>query len=139
MDIDTFIDNFEFLGDWDQRYSYITELGERMPPIDPALKVKENLVQGCMSNVWVLGSPDPDNPKVMSYIAEGEGPIIQGLVALLVMIYQGKTPKEVEELDIDDLFVKLGLDEHLSPNRHIGMYAMVRMLVNIAKHEIPDS
>lgn len=136
MDLDTFIANFEFLGDWDQRYAYITELGTRLPPMDAQLKTDEHRVQGCMSKVWVDGGPNPENQELVHFVAEGEGPIVQGLVALLVMIYQDKKPKDVLEIDIDDIFSQLGLDEHLSPNRHIGMYAMVEMLKSIAKRQM---
>lgn len=136
MDLDTFIANFEFLGDWDQRYAYITELGTRLPPLDPGQKTEDHRVQGCMSRVWVDGGPHPDNPNLVHFVAEGEGPIVQGLVALLVMIYQDKKPQEVLDIDIDDIFTQLGLDEHLSPNRHIGMYAMVKMLKDIAQRQI---
>ncbi|MCB1738108.1 MAG: SufE family protein [Gammaproteobacteria bacterium] len=133
MDIETFVANFEFLGDWDQRYAYITELGTRLPHMDDALKTEANRVQGCMSKVWVTGGAHPNDPRLVHLLAEGEGPIVQGLVALLVMIYQDKTPEEIASIDIDDMFVRLGLDEHLSPNRHIGMYAMVRMIQDIAQ------
>lgn len=132
MDIETFIANFEFLGDWDQRYAYITELGSRLPPMDDALKTEAHRVQGCMSKVWVTGERHQTDPHLVHLQAAGEGPIVQGLVALLVMIYQDKTPEEIAGIDIDDMFERLGLDEHLSPNRHIGMYAMVRMIQDIA-------
>ena len=69
----------------------------------------------------------------MRYRADAEGPIIKGLVAMLLMIFHDKTPEEVLATDADELIDRLGLEEHLSPNRHVGMYAMVDKIKGIAR------
>lgn len=132
MTIERLMDAFELLTDWQERYDYISELGAKLPPMPEAEKTDETRVHGCISKVWITGQARGD-PLVMEYRADGEGPIIRGLVALLVMLFQGRTREEVLDLDAEGVIEKLGLDENLSPNRHIGMYAMVEKIKGIAR------
>jgi len=132
LTIERLTDAFELLTDWQERYDYISELGRKLPPMPEAEKTDASRVHGCISRVWVTGRLT-GAPPVMAYHADGEGPIIRGLVALLVMLFEGKTPDEVLGLDAEGLIEKLGLDENLSPNRHIGMYAMVEKIKAIAR------
>ena len=119
------VDTFELFADWDQRYQYLIELGERMPPMAPDDKVEENRVKECMSLVHVAARPDPERPGHLAFTGDCDTAIIKGVVALLVDLFSGKTPREIEELDVDALFDGLHLEEHLSPNRHVGVYAIV--------------
>ena len=132
MTIERLMDAFELLTDWQERYDYISELGGKLPAMPEAEKTDANRVHGCISKVWVTGRLT-GTPPVMDYHADGEGPIIRGLVALLVMLFQGKTPEEVLRLNAEGVIEQLGLDENLSPNRHIGMYAMVEKIKGIAR------
>jgi cysteine desulfuration protein SufE len=132
MTIERLMDAFEILTDWQERYDYISELGRKLAPMPEAEKTEESRVHGCISKVWVSGGPVGD-PPVMEYRVDGEGPIIRGLVALLAMLFQGKTPEEVLAFDAEGVIERLGLDENLSPNRHIGMYAMVEKIKGIAR------
>jgi len=119
------IETFDLLGDWDQRYQYLIELGERMPPMPEADKKDENLVRECMSTVHVAAHPHPDQPDRVHFTGDCDTAIIKGVVALLVELFSCKTPSEIEALDVDALFRGLRLAEHLSPNRHVGVYAIV--------------
>jgi cysteine desulfuration protein SufE len=132
MTIDRLLEAFELLSDWQERYDYISELGRKLPAMPEADKSDESRVHGCISKVWVTGRVVGD-PPVMHYGADGEGPIIRGLVALLWMLFHGKTPAEALTLDAEAVIEKLGLDENLSPNRHIGMYAMVEKFKAVAR------
>lgn len=120
------IDTFELLGDWDQRYQYLVELGERLPPMDPADKTDANRVIECMSLVHV--TPKPDGDGRLKYSGDCDTAIIKGVVAILVELFSGKTPEEIESIDVDALFEGLHLQDHLSPNRHVGVYAIVKKL-----------
>lgn len=133
MEIDELKDTFEFLGDWDSRYSYITELGEKLGGLESNEKIEDNRVKACMSNVWIVGGPAANDPSLVDYRADAEGPIIKGLVRMLLMIYSGRSAQEILDFDADELFDQLGLEEHLSPNRHVGMYAMVDRIKLIAR------
>jgi cysteine desulfuration protein SufE len=126
-DIDEIIDTFELLGDWDQRYEYLVELGERLPPMDPADKVDCNRVMECMSTVHVVPKP-VDGTDMLKFHGDCDTAIIKGVVALLVQILSGKSAAEIEATDVDALFEGLQLEEHLSPNRHVGVYAIVNKM-----------
>lgn len=122
------IDDFELLGDWDERYRYLVEIGERLPPMAAADKTDGNRVMECMSIVHVAAHPDPVKLSRLVYGGDCDTSIIKGVVALLVRIFSGKTPAEIEEIDVDALFEGLRLAEHLSPNRHVGVYAIVEKM-----------
>ena len=127
-DIAEIIETFDLLGDWDQRYQYLVELGDRLPPLDPVHKVDDNLVKECMSTVHVVALPDQDHPDRLIFQGDCDTSIIKGVVALLLGLFSGKTRAEVDALDVDQLFQGLHLEEHLSPNRHVGVYAIVNKM-----------
>jgi len=126
--IDDIVSAFEFLGNWDQRYQYLTELGEKMPAMPKDLQVDDNRVKACMSKVWLYAYRDENSPELIRYYGECDTSIIKGIVALLVKLCSGKTPREVVDMDLDSLFTRLSLDQHLSPNRHVGVYAIVKVM-----------
>ena len=127
-DINEIIENFELLGDWDQRYQYLVEVGERLAPMPAEDKTNANRVIECMSLVHVSAHPDPDRPGHLLYRGDCDTAIIKGVVALLVGLFSGKTPADIAALDVDALFEGLKLEEHLSPNRHVGVYAIVNKM-----------
>jgi cysteine desulfuration protein SufE len=131
-ELDHIIETFDFLTDWDDRYRFIEELGSSLGSLPPELKNDDTIVNGCASNVWVIGHPDKENPKIFCFEAEAEQPIIRGLVYLMLQIYSGKSADEILVTDMDETFERLNLGEHLSPQRHIGMYALVQKMKAIA-------
>lgn len=122
------IDNFDLLGDWDARYAYLVDLGDALPPLDPALRTEANRVKGCMSQVWVCPVASTGHPGHIDYVGDCDTAIIKGILALLIELLSGRTPQEIETLDVDHLFETLKLAEHLSPNRHFGIYAVVELM-----------
>lgn len=130
---DEFVENFEFLDDWDARYAYLVELGEAMPPLDEGLRTEANRVQGCISKVWVAPLADPQGQGRIRYVGDCDTAIIKGVLAVLVELFSGHTPREIEALDIDALFDRIRLAENLSPNRHFGIYAIVELMKSQAQ------
>lgn len=126
--LDTLVDNFEILGDWEQRYHYIMELGEKIPAMPEELMVDRNIVKGCMSTVYVHAYREKDNSQFIRFHGFCDTSIIRGVLAILIQLAESKTAKEVDQLDVDELFTRLHLDEHLSPNRHVGIYAIVVLM-----------
>lgn len=126
--IEQLIDDFELLGDWDARYQYLVELGERLPPMADKLKTEDNRVKACMSKVWISAYPDPDDPEKIQFHGDCDTAIIKGVLALIIQVASGHTAEEIAQLDFDQLFGRLALAEHLSPNRHVGIYAIVDVL-----------
>ena len=128
LTLDEVVDNFEFLDDWDARYAYLVELGEALPALDERHRTDQNRVQGCMSKVWVCPVPDPQDPRLVNFVGDCDTAIIKGVLSLLIELSSGRTPNEIQELDLDQLFDRLQLAEHLSPNRHFGIYSIVELM-----------
>ena len=131
--LDDMVEVFELLGDWDQRYGYLVELGEQLPTMPDELKTKENKVKGCMSQVWVSAYSDPDDQELIQYYGDCDTSIIKGVLAVLIQLVSGIRIEQVENLDIDLLFERLELSEHLSPNRHVGIYSIVELMKQQAR------
>ena len=123
-------DNFELLGDWDARYEYLVDLGGALGTLPDEDKSDQTKVHGCMSNVWVVG--DLVDGQIQ-YRAECDTSIIRGVIAILVKVYSGSTPNDALLMDADEVFDILGLFEHLSPTRHVGVYAIVERMRNVAR------
>lgn len=119
------VDIFELLGDWDQRYQYLIELGEKLPAMPEKLKTDDNKVKGCMSQVWITATLDDGKVK---YQGDSDTSVIKGILALLISLTEGLTAAQINALDMDEIFRGLKLDEHLSPNRHVGVYAMFDLM-----------
>jgi len=123
MNIDELVDNFGFLEDWEDRYAYLIDLGASLPPMDDALKTEQSKVKGCMSQVWmILGW---DGQGRLTFLADSDAQIVRGLIAVLRVIFEGRTAAEIAHIDVDATFRRLGMDQHLSPNRRNGFFSMV--------------
>jgi len=137
--LDEIVDIFELLGDWDQRYAYLVELGEQLPTMPEELKTDDNKVKGCMSQVWIHAYSDEIQPEVINFYGDCDTSIIKGVLALLIQLTSGRTLEDINKLDVDIFFERLNLDENLSPNRHVGVYAIVELMKeqakNIVNHE----
>ena len=130
MTFNELMETFALMDDWEDRYGLLIQLGGQLEPMPEALKVKENKVEGCTSQVWMVLRPNPDNR--IDFVADSDAHIVRGLIAVLSIIYQGKTYVEARALDIEDIFTNLGLSSHLSPNRRNGFFAMVERLKNLS-------
>ena len=119
---------FELLGDWDTRYQYLVELGEQLPPMPERERVEANRVKACMSRVWVHAWVDASAPDRIRLGGDCDTGIIKGVLALLIQLADGSTVAEIDAIDMDEFFERLQLGEHLSPNRHVGVYAIVDLM-----------
>jgi cysteine desulfuration protein SufE len=122
-------ENFSFLEEWEERYAYVIDLGKNLLAFPEALKTELHLVRGCTSRVWLV--PQETNDGTIEFIADSDAHIVRGLIGILMIIYDGKTKREVKEFAIEDYFAKLGLGEHLSPSRRNGFFAMVERIKNL--------
>ena len=123
--LNEFVDIFDLLGDWDQRYQYLIELGEKLPPMPDELKNDHNKVKGCMSQVWINATVEDGRVK---FDGDSDTSVIKGILALLISLCDDLSAKQIQTLDMDEIFQRLNLDEHLSPNRHVGVYAMFDLM-----------
>lgn len=116
-------ENFSLFDDWEERYRYLLDLGKMLPPMPDELKTETTRVHGCVSQVWMVSQQTADGR--IHFIGDSDGLITRGLIAVLFSAYQDKTPKEIAAVDIEAAFNEIGLNEHLSPNRRNGFFAMV--------------
>ncbi len=133
MTLDEIVDMFEILGDWDQRYEYLVELGELMPDMPEAEMVDKNQVKGCMSTVYVCPHRNAEDPNKISFNGFCDTAIIKGVLAILIQLCSDRSHEEIKKLDIDEVFEKLNLADHLSPNRHVGIYAIVVLMKQLTE------
>ena len=119
------IEEFSEINDWMDRYGYIIDLGNTLPPIDESLKTSEHLIEGCQSRVWLDAQIDK-NGKV-HFTADSDAIIVKGIISMLIDILNDHTPQEI--LDANLHFIKdIGLAENLSPTRSNGLLAMVKQM-----------
>ena len=127
--INEIIENFGFLEDWEDRYRYLIELGKDLPQLSESETTEDNRVKGCASQVWVVTSIDHSGLEpVLSFKGQSDAHIVKGLVALTLALYSGKTAREILSIDALDLFRRLGLAEHLTPQRSNGVRSMVERI-----------
>jgi len=124
------LENFELLEGWEERYRYLVDLGKRLAPMAPEDKTDATKVDGCMSQVWLVGRPEHDaaGHLVLTLTADSDAIIVRGLIAVLMAIYDHKTPSEILTTDIGSLFDDLGFGQHITMNRRNGFYAMVQRI-----------
>lgn len=125
MQLDEIVETFDLLGDWEQRYQYLIELGESLPAMPEHLKTEDNRVKACMSKVWLVARQQDGR---IQYVGDCDTSIIKGVLALLIGLCNGLTSQQINKIDMDEIFRRLNLDEHLSPNRHVGVYAMFDLM-----------
>lgn len=135
MTIDKIKDNFALLDDWDDRYRYLIELGRMLDPMPEAEHSAENKVQGCVSQVWLarqLGHSKNGQP-VLNYLGDSDAHIVRGLIAILLALYSGHTPREILATDALAVFDEIGFRAHLTPQRSNGLRAMVERIRSDAR------
>ena len=118
------IDEFSAFDDWMDRYQYLVELGNALPPLPEAEKTDQNLIDGCQSRVWLV--VDYADGRI-TFRGESDAVIVKGIVALLVRVLSGCTPDEILNSDLH-FIDRIGLKEHLSPTRSNGLLAMVKQM-----------
>ena len=116
-------DEFELLGDWEERYRYVIELGKELAPLTDAERSEDNKVRGCASQVWLVTEPQGDG--TLKFRGDSDAHIVSGLVAIMLRLYSGNTPADIAAFDAKGALDKLGLSEALSSQRSNGLKSMV--------------
>ena len=118
------IEDFSFFEDWTQRYEYMIELSKGLEKMDEQMKNDKNIIKGCQSKVWLHAEL---NEGKIKFLADSEAIITRGIIAILLTIFNNRTPEEIIESDTN-FIEKIGLKEHLSPNRANGLYSMIKQI-----------
>ncbi|MGN0913616.1 MAG: SufE family protein [Alphaproteobacteria bacterium] len=125
MNIEELTENFELLEDWEDKYRYIIDLGEKLPPLDEKFKTEKWKVRGCTSQVWLV--PEIKN-GIISFKGDSDAAIVKGIISIVLMIFSNKSAQAIKEIAVENIFAKLGLEEHLSPSRRNGLVSMVEKI-----------
>lgn len=124
-DLDEIIENFDMLDDWEDRYSYLIELGRALAPLGDDEMNETNKVNGCVSQVWLVSEPRDGQ---FYFRGGSDAHIVRGLVAIALTLFSGNTRDQIAAIDAEETFRKIGLQEHITPQRANGLRAMVERI-----------
>ncbi|MEG9861712.1 MAG: SufE family protein [Parvularculales bacterium] len=129
-DLDELIANFSLFDDWEERYHYVIDLGDALEPMHASHKIPGNKVEGCVSQVWLSFRCAHEGVSTPHLYFQGDSDarIVRGLIAILSILYNGQPVDEISSDAAHTLFQRLGLAEHLTPQRSNGFYAMTTRL-----------
>lgn len=134
-DLQSLADEFELLGDWEERYRYVIELGRELAPLTDAERSEANKVRGCASQVWLVTEPQGDG--VLKFRGDSDAHIVRGLIAILLRLFSGRRPADILAFDAKAAFEKLGLSGALSSQRSNGLAAMTARIRHEAEAAQP--
>ncbi|ENO8415009.1 cysteine desulfuration protein SufE [Vibrio mimicus] len=117
------VKNFQRCVDWEQRYLYLIELGRKMPQLPPECRTDELQVRGCQSQVWI--EQVRDEQGLFHFPADSDAAIVKGLLALVILVYQGRSASDILTFDMNAWLTQLELQQHLTPTRVQGLAAMI--------------
>ncbi|RCW79580.1 SufE family protein [Phyllobacterium bourgognense] len=123
--IDDIFADFDFLDDWEDRYRYVIDLGRDLKPYPEEARDAAHKVRGCVSQVWLKSTLNSDTDPVIEFVGDSDAHIVRGLVAIMMVLYSGKRASEIMAINAEAILKKLGLDEHLTPQRSNGLRAMI--------------
>ena len=128
--LDEIVDNFSLLEEWDDRYRYVIELGRALSPLAERDRNEVNKVQGCTSQVWLATTVHPNGQggPVLSFSGDSDAHIVRGLIAILFAMFSGQQARAILSTDAIAVFERLGLREHLTPQRSNGFRSMVERI-----------
>ena len=119
-------EEFELLGDWEERYRHVIDLGAELEPLPPEEHTDANKVRGCASQVWLVTEPLPGGR--LRFRGDSDAHIVRGLIAIVLRLYSGRTPAQILDFDARAALAGLGLDQALSTQRSNGLAAMLQRI-----------
>jgi cysteine desulfuration protein SufE len=125
------LENLSLLDDWEERYSYILELGKKLPSFPENYRNDSFKVKGCVSQVWLY--PDIQDNKNLYFFGDSDSQLVCGLIAIILIIYNGLSKTEIQNINFKEKFNALGLSEQLTPQRSNGVFAMIQKIHDYTK------
>jgi cysteine desulfuration protein SufE len=126
-------DDFGFLDEWEDRYRYVIDLGEALPPFPDEARIDRFKVRGCVSQVWLTTKVGDGPDPIVQFQGDSDAHIVRGLVAIMLALFSGKPASQIVSTDAEALMKELGLNEHLSPQRANGLRSMVKRIKSDAE------
>jgi cysteine desulfuration protein SufE len=136
--IETIREDFAFLDEWEDKYRYVIELGEQLPPFPESARDERHRVQGCVSRVWLIADVGDGADPQIHLQGDSDAHIVRGLVAIMLALYSGRRASEIDAIDAEDTLRALGLDEHLTPQRANGLRSMIKRIKQEARSVLVD-
>ena len=118
------VEDFSFMEDWTEKYQYLIDLSKNLAPMNTEFKVEDNLIKGCQSKVWLHAQ---ENDGIVEFSADSDSIITKGIVSLLIRTFSNQRPDDIINASID-FIDKIGLRQHLSPNRANGLNNMIKKI-----------
>ncbi|MGI6851531.1 SufE family protein [Mesorhizobium sp. 1B3] len=134
--IETIKDDFALLDDWEDRYRYIIELGQGLPPFPEEARDDAHKVQGCVSQVWLDTKRSAGTDPILSFQGDSDAHIVRGLVAIMIALFSERRASDIIRIEAEETMRNLGLDEHLTPQRANGLRSMVRRIKKEAERSL---
>ena len=132
MVLDDIKSSFAFFDDWEDKYHFIIDLGKELPELAAGEKTEDRLVRGCQSQVWLVSEFDSQQDCIRLQI-DSDAHIVRGLIAIVLAVFNQRSPSFIAGYDIEGLFEELDLLKHLSPTRGNGLRAMVAKIRSLAQ------
>jgi cysteine desulfuration protein SufE len=129
-------DEFALLPDWEERISYLIELGRELQPLAETERTEATRVRGCASQVWLVSDARADEPGKLHFRGASDAHLVRGEIALLLRIFSGRTPDEILSVDPKAVFERLGLQHALSTQRSNGLFSMMARIQAMARAAI---
>ena len=125
-DKDKLLRNFSRCANWEEKYLYIIELGQRLPMLSEEAHNPENMIQGCQSQVWII--MQTNNDGVIELQGDSDAAIVKGLIAIVFILYHQMSAQDIVAFDVRPWFEKMALTQHLTPSCSQGLEAMIRAI-----------
>lgn len=137
--VQAFADDFSFLGDWEERYGHVIELGKALPSLPAQERSEANRVRGCASQVWLVRDADTADGR-LRFRADSDAHIVRGLLAIVLAVFSERRPEDILRADPANLVRALGLEDALTPQRTNGLasvVARIRQAAEVANQSAP--
>ncbi len=117
-------EDFALFDSWEERYQYIIELGQKLPPMNESYKTDENKIKGCQSSVWLHAAEDQGR---ITYVADSDSTFVKGEIALLIQVLNNRTPGEIIDARLEFIDA-IGLRQHIAQTRANGLASMIKQI-----------
>jgi len=137
--IEEIVENFSLLDDWEARYSYVIELGAALDPYPQEARDAAHKVPGCVSQVWLLTKRKGQENPQLEFLADSDSHIVRGLLYIMLALFSCQKARDILATDVEAFLTKLGLDEHLTPQRSNGLRSVIARIYAQAQSALDDS
>jgi cysteine desulfuration protein SufE len=121
-------EDFAFLGDWEERFTHLIDLGKSLRPLKPEEYSDDNKVRGCSSQVWLVAEPSPTSPGAIRFRGGSDAMIVAGLVAMLLHLFSDQQPADILAFDAPAFLREIGIADALTPQRSNGLASMLQRI-----------